>query len=246
MGASAIEFRLRLAISTVVITLGYWAPWIEPMGWQRRSTLAGLALGLTRMGAAKFGASTAIVIVTGALIAALGAGLRVWGTAYLGTMTVNNAQMKAGTVLADGPYRYVRNPLYLGSWLVALAMAFAMPPTGALFALVLLAVLILRLILGEEAFLTGQLGEPYRAYLRAVPRLFPRLRSGLPRGGAKPNWGRAVLAELNPIGVFVALAFFSWSYDNWRIVQVILIGFGVSLVVRALLPRSPESPTAVA
>ncbi len=79
-----------------------------------------------------------------------------------------------------------------------------------------------------------------------MPRLIPRLRSGLERGGSEANWGRAVLAEVSPISVFVALAFFSWTYDNWLIIRVILIGFGVSLVVRALLPRGPESATAAA
>ncbi len=245
MRASAIEFRLRLWISTAIIVLGFWAPWIEPLGLgRRRSTIAWLALGLTRMGVTSFALSTAIAIVTGALIAALAAGLRVWGTAYLGTATVNHAQMKAGAVVADGPYRYLRNPLYLGSWLSAAAMAFAMPPTGALVALTLLAVFVLRLILGEEAFLCGQLGDAHVAYVRSVPRLIPRVRSSLERGGVQPNWGRAVLAELNPISIFIALACFSWSYDNWLIIRVILIGFGVSLVVRALMPSTPEQATA--
>jgi protein-S-isoprenylcysteine O-methyltransferase Ste14 len=247
MRASAIEFRLRLTISTAIIVLGFWAPWIELLGLgRRRSTIAWLALGLTRMGVASFAVSTAVAIITGALIAALAVGLRVWGTAYLGAATVNHAQMKAGAVLADGPYRYVRNPLYLGSWLMAAAMAFAMPPTGALFALTLLAVFLVRLMLGEEAYLRGQLGDAYDAYLRSVPRLIPRLRSSLERGGGQPNWGRAVLAELNPISVFIALACFSWSYDNRLIIRVILIGFGVSLVVLALLPRESESATAAA
>lgn len=40
------------------------------------------------------------------------------------------------------------------------AMAFIMPATGALFAMALLTVFLLRLILGEEAFLAAQLGSP--------------------------------------------------------------------------------------
>jgi len=52
----------------------------------------------------------------------------------------------------------------------------------------LLTVFFLRLILGEEAFLAGRLGEPYLEYLRAVPRLFPSLRASLPPAGHKPNW----------------------------------------------------------
>jgi hypothetical protein len=103
-----------------------------------------------------------------------GGAFRVWGTAYLGTGTVNNAEMKAGVVMADGPYRYVRNPLYIGSWLMVAAISVLMPPSGAPFTMVVLSVFLLRLILGEEAFLATQLGEPYIAYRKAVPRLIPK------------------------------------------------------------------------
>jgi protein-S-isoprenylcysteine O-methyltransferase Ste14 len=150
--------------------------------------------------------------------------------------------MKADIVLAAGPYRYVRNPLYLGSWFMFAAMAFIMPPTGALFMMVLLTVFLYRLILGEEAFLTAKLGEPYRAYLNAVPRLFPRLRTTLPPGVAKPSWLRSLLSELNPIGVFITIAVFSWSYNHWLMVQAILVSFGLSLVVRALMPGVMSQP----
>jgi len=241
MRASAIEFRLRLAIITALIAVGFWSPWIEAWGvGERRSVLAWLALELTRMGVAPFRASAAVAIVAGTLVAALAVVLRVWGTAYLGAFTVNHLQMKAGGVVADGPYRLVRNPLYLGTWMMAAAMAFAMPPTGALLTLALLAVFLLRLILAEEAFLQEKLGEPYAAYLKSVPRLIPRLRSTVAHGGTRPQWGHAVLAEVNAIGVLVALGGFSWSYNNWRIVQVILVGFGLSLVMRAVQTRDRD------
>jgi protein-S-isoprenylcysteine O-methyltransferase Ste14 len=243
VGASAIEFRLRMLIMTVIVMMGFWAPWIETWGiGDRISLLEWLALELGRLGVVRFTVATPVVIVVSVLLAAMAVVLRVWGTAYLGTGTVNNAEMKAGAVMADGPYCYVRNPLYLGSWCMLAAMAFVMPPTGALFTMVLTTIFLLRLILGEEAFLSVKLGETYKAYLHAVPRLFPLLRSSLARRGNKPHWLRAVLAELNPIGVFVTLAFLSWHYDNWLLIKALLVCFGVSLVVRALLPGNASSP----
>jgi protein-S-isoprenylcysteine O-methyltransferase Ste14 len=237
MRATAIEFRLRMAIMVAVIALGFWSPWIEAWDIGRRvSLLEFAALELSRLGLLAFTAATPVVIVVAALLAAMAVVLRVWGTAYLGPGIVNNAEMKAGAVMADGPYRHVRNPLYLGSWSMVAAMSFIMPATGALFVMVLLTVFLLRLILGEEAFLTAQLGEPYRAYLCAVPRLVPRLRTSLAHVGRKPQWGRALLAELNPIGVFLTLAFLSSRYDNRLMVRAILVSFGISLVVRALMP----------
>jgi protein-S-isoprenylcysteine O-methyltransferase Ste14 len=238
MRASAIEFRLRMAINAAIIILGFWAPWIETWGLGRRITLLEwLALELSRTGLVSFTLAVPVVIALSAVIAAVGAVLRVWGTAYLGTGTVNSLDMKAGGVVADGPYRYVRNPLYLGLWFMVAAMAFIMPVSGALFTIVFVSVFLIRLILAEEAFLSARVGEPYALYTHAVPRILPRLRSSLPGAGSRAHWLRAVMAELTPIGVFVALAFLSWSYDSRLMGRAILIVFGVSLVVRALMPQ---------
>jgi len=242
VGASVIEFRLRMAINAVIIVLGFWSPWIEKWGMGSRiSLLEWLALELSRTGLLRFTGATAVVILIGALIAGLGAALRVWGAAYLGPATVISLEMKAGGVMAEGPYRYVRNPLYLGLWCMVAAMALIMPPTGALFTIVLLTIFLMRLILGEEAFLSAKLGSPFRAYLQSVPRIIPRLRSTVAHGATKPYWMRAVLAEILPIGVFITLAFFSWSYDNRLMGRAILISFGVSLVARAFTPGPRES-----
>jgi len=249
MRATAIEFRLRMAIDAAIIVLGFWSPWIERWGIGSRVTLLEwLALELSRTGLLRFDVATPVVIVLGALMAGVGAFLRVWGTAYLGSGTVQSMNMRAEGVVADGPYRFVRNPLYLGLWCVIAEMAPMMPLTGALFAMALLTVFLLRLILGEEAFLSKQLGEPYRAYCASVPRLIPRLRTAVRRGTNKPSWIRGVLAELLPIGVFLTLAVLSWTYDNQLMGRAILISFGVSLVVRALLPDTPKKehePTTV-
>lgn len=234
-----------MLINATIILLGFWAPWIEAWGIGRRMTLLEwLPLELGRWGMLRFTVAVSVVIVLGAILAAIGAILRVWGTAWLGTGTVNSFEMKAGEVMADGPFRYVRNPLYIGVWFMVAGLAFIMPVTGALFTVVLIGVFLMRLILGEEAFLSKQIGEPYDRYRRAVPRLIPRLRPSLPAAGGRPQWIRAVLAELTPIGVFVALAFLSWSYDSRLMGRAILIFFGASLIMRALMPKTPAAPKA--
>jgi protein-S-isoprenylcysteine O-methyltransferase Ste14 len=126
-------------------------------------------------------------------------------------------------------------------WFVFAALALLMPASGALFAMAAVTVFLFRLILGEEAFLGGQLGQPYQDYLHSVPRLIPRLRAALPATGRKPRWLQALLTETTPIGIFAALAFFSWSYDDRLMGKVILVGFGLSLVTRALLPGAEKN-----
>lgn len=245
MRASAIEFRLRMAINAVTIILGFWAPWIGAWGIGRRISLVEwLALELSRSGALSFGYATAVVMIVAALFAATSVMFRVWGSAFLGPSTVSNVNMIAGKVMADGPYRFVRNPLYIGLWYMVAAMAFVMPVTGAVFTVVLITLFIARLTLAEEAFLTEQLGEPYVAYLRAVPRFLPRLRGAPTSAGAQPNWLRAVLTELTPIGVLVGLVVYSRNYELTLAGRVLLVFFGASLVVRAFTPGAIKTETA--
>lgn len=236
MKSTAIEFRLRMVILTIIVSIGVWAPWVKPWDIKLRiSTLEWLALEISHTGLIGFTISTPIVIIFGSALAAVGAVLRLWGTAYLGHSVVHDQRMRAGMVMAAGPYRYMRNPLYLGGWCTAAAISLLFTPSGALFIVVMTALFYLRLILGEEAFLTVQVGEPYREYLRAVPRIVPRFRASLPLATAEPHWLIALLTEIMPIGTFITLAFVSWTYDNGIMLLAILISFVASMVARGLM-----------
>jgi len=120
-----------------------------------------------------------------------------------------------------------------------------MPPTGALVTMILLSIFLFRLILGEEAFLAKQLGASYLAYRESVPRLLPSLRPHVSASGQRPNWLRALLGELLPLGVLVSFAALSWQYDSELLIRAVLISFGLSLVVRALTIPSQSTPTPV-
>jgi protein-S-isoprenylcysteine O-methyltransferase Ste14 len=241
MAATKIEFRLRMIIMTLIAALGFWAPWTGLWGLGNRTPLwAWLAFALSRHGFVSVSVATTLVIVIATLISVIGVVLRIWGAACLGYDTVHHEQMQAGVVMVDGPYRYVRNPLYLGGWCMMAAMSLIMTPSGALFTMTLMTVFFLRLILAEEAFLATQLGQPYQNYLRAVPRLFPNLRTILSHSapqptGRKPQWLHALTTEINPIGVFLAWAVFSWRYNNWLMIKVIIVSFGLSMVIKALV-----------
>jgi len=74
-----------------------------------------------------------------------------------------------------GPYAYTRNPLYLGSMLMAFGFAVAARSWVIPAALVVLfAVIYGPTIRSEEAFLRSEFAE-FAGYARAVPRLLPRL-----------------------------------------------------------------------
>jgi hypothetical protein len=139
--------------------------------------------------------------------------------------------------VAAGPYRYVRNPLYLGAWLLAGGASILMPPGGAGFFLIAFALFALFLISSEERFLSIKLGDAYAQYRRRVPRLLPRGRSVAVTAVARPEWAQAALAETYPITFTVCFAIIAWRYNARVLIQCLLICYGLSLVVRAFIPR---------
>ena len=170
------------------LVLGFWAPWIEALDIGGAfPLLEWLALEASRTGLLRFTVCHAGGDCSGLAYRAVGAVLRVWGAAYLGYGTVHHGEMQAGGVMADGPYRYVRNPLYLGGWCMMAAMSLLMPPTGALFTHDADHGLFASADSGRRGISCGT-GRALSEYLRAVPRLVPRLRAGLPAAGNKPHW----------------------------------------------------------
>jgi protein-S-isoprenylcysteine O-methyltransferase Ste14 len=92
---------------------------------------------------------------------------------------------KNAELTTTGPYAYTRNPLYLGSILIAGGFSIASRSWIVVaICLALFSAIYLPVIRSEEQFLRAQfLG--FDKYCQRVPRLFPRLRaaSGASRGG---------------------------------------------------------------
>ena len=119
-----------------------------------------------------FSKPTASSLGEGMPVALLGLALRAWAAGCL----AKNQQLATG-----GPYAYTRNPLYVGTLLVAAGFALAARSLGlaALFAAIFLLVY-LPVIQNEEQHLRKLFPE-YAAYAAAVPALWPRLRGAASR-----------------------------------------------------------------
>jgi protein-S-isoprenylcysteine O-methyltransferase Ste14 len=254
MKASALEFRLRVYLHLVIYVLGFTAPWnyLVDQGpdaaafWSGKAVWLPAALVIERAGALSLTGASNLLLAFGLLFALAGAALRTWGAAYLGPAVVKDGAMHTaaagGGVVADGPYRHLRNPLYLGTFLHTLALALLMPLSGAVFAIVAITVIQLRLIGAEEAFLSARLGQQYLDYQARVPRLWPAFRARISASGVTPAWGMAFLGEIYMWGVAVAFASVGMRYNATLVLQGVLVALGVSLVARAFVPKAIAIP----
>jgi protein-S-isoprenylcysteine O-methyltransferase Ste14 len=244
MDATRFEYKFRWILHAVIITLGFWAPWCEALGWTRLRTWLVLASWLSRTGWLSFVAATNAVLIAAIVLVALGAWLRVWGASYVGARVVNSRSMHGEAMLADGPYRRTRNPLYLGTILHIFGLAILMPPSGAIFCVALIWILNVRLALAEEPFLRQQFGEAYVEYCKAVPRFLPAPTPQVPAAGRPAHWLQGFLSEIYMVGVVITYVVFGWNFNSMLMIRGVLISLGAWLIVKALLPTAKEISTA--
>jgi protein-S-isoprenylcysteine O-methyltransferase Ste14 len=237
MKATTLEFRFRFLIHALIYLIGFVAPWNFVLHYDTIRTWQFLAAYLNRSGLMGFSAATIAVLSAGIALAVAAAAVRTWGTAYLGAAVVHDGGLVGGAVVAAGPYRYVRNPLYLGTVLHTLALCLLMPPTGAAFCVVAIVLVQLRLIGAEEPFLTAKLAESYASYSAKVPRLLPAIRPRVAASAAKPMWGAAFVGEIYFWGAALSFAVAGWRYNAQLVMQGVIVSLGVSLVARAFLPK---------
>jgi protein-S-isoprenylcysteine O-methyltransferase Ste14 len=135
------------------------------------------------------------VFTVAAVLTFMAAAIRTWASAYLTSQIVHDTALHSENLVADGPYRFVRNPLYLGLILAGFGMGLMANRAGFLVIVIGLTVIAYRLIFREEAQLKASQGESYRRYLQTVPRMFPAFTPRVAPSGASPRWAQAFFGE---------------------------------------------------
>jgi len=106
-------------------------------------------------------------IAIGAAVGVLGLWLRAYAAGYL---------RKQEVLTTTGPYAFTRNPLYLGSAILAAGAAWAMHSwISAATLFVYFASVYFVVMRREEGELRGHFDEAFELYARKVPLFFPRL-----------------------------------------------------------------------
>lgn len=127
---------------------------------------------------------------------------RIWSTLYIGGH-------KSSTVIMDGPYSVMRNPLYFFSTIAAVGVGFQ---SGTLTAGIIFGVLCwlaFQIVTRrEEKHLSGIFGAPYANYCATVPRFFPNPRLFKDQATLTISTKRMYTTLLDGLVFFVALPAF--------------------------------------
>lgn len=109
-------------------------------------------------------------VAVGTALIIIGQALRFWGAGYL----EKNQRLARG-----GPYRFVRHPLYAGSFLMGLGLSVSVahPVWWTLLYLLLFLGFFVPAIHVEELRLQSIFGAEYQDFMVEVPALMPRLSS---------------------------------------------------------------------
>jgi protein-S-isoprenylcysteine O-methyltransferase Ste14 len=149
--------------STRLLALTWW-----PAGF------AALAAALWVPGGAVGDRHRTPCVLAGVAVTGAGVALRQWSIATLGRSFTGHVQIRADqTVVATGPYRWLRHPSYAGQWLEMIGVGLATGNAlGAAICATVPLIGITRRIAGEERELTARL-PGYADFIEGKARLVP-------------------------------------------------------------------------
>jgi len=233
--ATEFEFRFRFLFIMAIYIGGFWCYALDPVNVselfaQQLRHAVGLGVRSDRH-------VLQAILTFGAALAVLGALVRTWAAAYLRSDVVHDTKLHGEGLVADGPYRYVRNPLYLGGLLFAVGFALAASRLGCVVIVGGLALFFYRLVLREESILVKTQGESYRHFLAAVPRLMPSLTPRVAAGGLIPRWGQAMMGEMFMWLFAAAIACFAATLNKRLFLTIMVSGVAASFLAKAALRR---------
>jgi protein-S-isoprenylcysteine O-methyltransferase Ste14 len=150
------------------------------------------------------GHTTAVNWLVGVVLIVIGEWIRLAGVAAAGTVTRRRSR-DVQRLVTYGVFRWVRNPLYVGNFMIWMGFVVI---SGVLWflpiAIVLFAIEYTLIVTYEEGVLESIFGREYLDYKEVAPRWIPRPPSE-PETGPH-DWGEAWRSEISTFMQYAALA----------------------------------------
>jgi protein-S-isoprenylcysteine O-methyltransferase Ste14 len=146
-------------------------------------------------------------LIPSLILVIIGEFIRIWAAGHL---------QKEKILTTGGPYRFIRNPLYLGSFLIAIGFGLI---SGSIWVWILIiayfALVYIPVIRYEEMILREKFSE-YSAYAAKVPALYPTVfpysTSTTQFSFSQASRNREYNAVLGIIAVYIILIFVSAQF----------------------------------
>ena len=130
----------------------------------------------------------------GTLCLVVGELFRLYTVGFIGGVSRTRSQSLGASLVTEGPFSYVRNPLYVGNFILVLGFSIY----GGVFWVGLLAVAGFawqyhHIVKFEEELLEREFGDPYRSYRERVPAWLPK---ACPKWSELPPWPAGLMEAL--------------------------------------------------
>lgn len=238
-----MEFRLRVVWIAIAYFAGFFFGELIQEGVLHGGPEPTIVVVGSRFGqpGIEFFAWLAVAFVVAAWL------VRWWGSSYHSPGVVMSGDVVTDEFTAAGPYRYVRNPLYLGNVLLAIGIGALGPPPAMLLVIAFNLIVVYRLIAIEERFLKTANGDIYPRYCAEVPRLLPRLRPApLPADPRRPDIVYGFVTELFVLGFVGSMVYYVIvvlpAQGRGHMFMYFWLIVGIAVLLQSLLSRRAREP----
>jgi len=165
-----------------------------------------------------FARPTASSFLWGILVMIIGEMVRFWGVAYAGGAT-RTRNVGASTLVTNGPFAHVRNPLYIGNLCIytgAAIISNTWLPWLIFIIWIFFGVQYHLIVKLEEEKLQELFGNSYLEYKNKVPRFFPRFSPLKADNPVSPDFINALKSEKSTfISILVILLLMAGKMFLW-------------------------------
>lgn len=233
MQASNWEFQNRALVFGLIFACSF-----ALYSWDHQNSVAALANWVSARLAIHADLLARVLFALATLLLMIAAFIRTWASSYLQAAIVYARDVKTESLVADGPYRHMRNPLYFANVFLALGLGAMMSRAGFCLALIAMLVFCYRLIFREEANLEASQGKQYELYRNAVPRLWPAFAPRVPSAGRRVQWADGFKAEFWCWGLAVSVAAFTITLNSIAFFVILGISLAVFWFSSSLLRKT--------
>ncbi len=161
-----IEFEARIFVSFAIVAAVCGLSFTVFQHFPLTGALPGLLIGLSE------NQSLTLAYLLAALTMVAASLLRMWAGSFLTSRRMMRFEVQNDGLVTGGPYRLVRNPIYLSDLIAFVGFALVLPPIGLLMPL-LLFFHYEQIIRYEEKALRRNHPQAFSRFCQLVPRLLP-------------------------------------------------------------------------